>query len=228
MPFRKRPALTLISVALFAPMFHAAATTLTYSAFAPWNANVTSPIELNLTAISSSGNYSTPSGKTLVPSSGTAYPFLFTGPDNGSYQLTGGTLPVNGRNIVGLFGPSDGKGNITITLPGSGENAFLLTLGSTTASTATLTLSDGETFKASVAANSFNYFGLSLSHNVSWATIAMPGQPMVDDFFFAKSQLAQDQQTAPTAECSTLALIGGGLLGLFGAGRKFRSNHLAT
>ncbi len=227
MPIWKRPALALVSVALAAPLFQAAASTITYTAFSAWNANVTSAIELNLTAIASSGSYSTPAGKTLVPSSGTAYPFIFTGPDNGAYQLNGGILPVNGRNIVGLFGPSDSLGNITITLPSGGENAFLVTLGSTTASPATLTFSDGQTFKTAVAPNAFNYFGVSVSHNISSITIAMPGQPIVDDFFFAKSQLAQDQQAAPTAECSTLALIGTGLLGLFSAGRKIRVNKLA-
>ena len=228
MQLRKHHALALISAALFAPLFHASATTLTYSTYPAWNANVGSAIELNLTAISSSGNYSTASGKTLVPSSGPAYPFVFTGPDNGPFQLTGGTLPVSGRNIVGLFGPSDSKGNITVTLPSGGENAFLLTLGTTSASTATITLSDGEIFKIPVAANAFNFFGASMSHDVTWLSIAMPGQPMIDDFYFAKSQLAQDQQAAPTAECSTLVLIGGGLLGLFAAGRKLRLDSLAA
>ena len=207
------------------PVFHSAATTLTYSSYSTWVANTTGSTELDFSSINlTSANYSNANGKTLTPANNLALPFVFTGPYSGGYQLTGNDYGT--RNIISLFGPTGGRGNITITLPSSGENAILLGLGSTGSATSlSVSLSDGETFSVPATSGNLEFLGLSLSHNISWLTISTTTQPVINDFYFANSKLAQDvttqtgtDGTADTPECATLLLIGTGLASLI----KFR------
>ncbi|HEX4170729.1 MAG TPA: hypothetical protein VHZ55_35160 [Bryobacteraceae bacterium] len=223
----KGPAITISLLCLILPGVPASATSVSYSTYASWSAAVTNPIELNYSAVNGAGgNYSTAAGKTLTPMSGPSLPFIFTGPEAGGYQLTGGDFTT--RNLVSLYGPANGAGNITVTLPTGGENAFLLGLGATNNATSmTIALSDGETFTVAPAANTTSFLGVSISHDVAWITITTPTQPLVDDFFFAGSKLSQDTASpgnAPVAvEGSTFSLIGGGLLSLLGIRRKLTS-----
>ncbi len=233
MQFGKRPAYALLPLALMLPIFHAGATTLTWSTYSAWNSNVTGAIELNFNTINgTSGNYSTASGKTLNPVSGPALPFIFTGPYTGGYQLTGGEY--GNSNIVSLYGPTAGKGNITVTLPSGGENAILLGLGTTGSATSiTVALSDGESFNVAATSNSLEFLGLSISHDINWLTISASSEPIVNDFFFASSKLAQDGPSGPpsgppAAEGATLYLIGGGLLSLVGGRGRFFAKILAA
>ncbi len=231
MQLGKRPAFALISLALCLPLGVAHATTMSYSTYPAWSQNVTSPIELNFTAISTSGNYSNSTGKSLVPMSGTAYPFIFTGPTGSGYQLSGGAY--GSHSYTSLFGPSGGLGDIQINLPGSGENALLIGLGSTgAASSLTVALSDGETFSVAASPNAVEFLGLSISHDITSLTVSAASQPVINDFYFANSKLAQDSNQnppqSPAIEGSTLSLIGGGLLSLFGARRRLLSNKLAS
>jgi len=191
------------------------ATTISTTSFNSWKTSLTgSPIELNFTKVKNS-TYSTSAGITLVPVSGPALSFVITGPDKTGYYLNGGSY----GSIVSLFGASDGVGYIRIDLPSSGENAILLGLAAQPTAGLTVTLSDQETFSASNG-----LLGLSLSHNITWLTIATNSgsQPLLDDFFFGNSNLAQDQASqSQSAEAATGFLIGGGLLVLFGSRRKF-------
>ncbi len=220
----KGPSIALSVFVLMLPAFPASATTATYSTYQTWMAAVNNAIELNFTKVGGSGqNYSTSAGKTMFPTSGPAVPFIFTGPYSGGYQLT--TAGFTTHNIVAFYGPANGQGNLTITLPSGGENAILLGLGASNgASNISVALSDGETFNVTPGVNTTAFLGISLSHDVSWVTVTAPTQPIVDDFFFGQSQLAQDPAnpgTAPTAfEGSTFSLIGGGLLSLLGIRRK--------
>ena len=217
----KRPAFALIFLAVFLPLAKADATTLSWSTYTAWKSNVTGPIELNFGPIVSGMSYNTSSGTPLKPVSGASLPFVFTGVYSGGYQLTGGKY----SNAASLFGPSTGSGSIRIALPTGGENAFLLGLGTVGSATSiTVALSDGESFNVAATACAVEFLGLSISHNVNSITVSASSQAVVNDFFFANSQLAQDpattEQPAPALEGSTITLLGGGLLALLGARRK--------
>jgi len=229
--FGKRRLFALISFALFFPFAHGSATTIQYTVYSTWAANVTSPIELNFASLTNNANYSTSAGKTMNPATGTQtqLPFVVTGPYTGGYQLT--TAWYTSHNIVSFYGPASSTGNITVTLPTGGENAFLLGIGSVSASIITVTLSDGETFSVAGAANTTEFLGLSISHDVNWVTVASPGQAIVNDFYFGGSKLTQDGGTGnpPAAvEGSTLCLLGGGLLSMVGLRRKLFPAQLAA
>ncbi len=233
MRFGKRPGYFLLPLAIVLSAFHGGATTLTWSTYNAWSANVTGPIELNFNTINvTSGNYNTASGKTLNPVSGPALPFLFTGPYTGGYQLTGGEYGK--YSAPSLYGPNTSTGNITVTLPSGGENALLLGLGTTGSATSmTVALSDGESFNLAAAPNAYEFIGLSISHDINWLTISASSEPIVDDFFLASSRLAQDGPANPpsgpvAAEGATLYLIGGGLLSLFGVRGRFLAKALTA
>lgn len=198
------------------------ATTVTTTNYNVWKTNLTgSPIELDFTKVKST-SYSTSSGITLPPLQGPALSFVVTGPDKTGYSLTGGFY----GSTVSLFGASDGTGYIRVDLPASGENAVLLGLATQPSATLTVTLSDLESFTVSNG-----LFGLALSHNITWLTISTVNgsQPVLDDFFFGNSNLTQDQiNQSQSAEAATALMIGGGLLILFGARRKFTQRRLAA
>ena len=232
MQFRKRHGFAFLPLAFLLPIAHAGATTLTWSSYATWNQNVTGAIELNFGSINTaSGTYNTSAGKTLTPLSGPALPFVFTGPDGNGFQLTGGTY---GRgNAASLFGASDGVGNITVTLPTGGENAILLGLGTVgTAPSMSVSLSDGETFAVAATSGAYEFFGISVSHDISWLTISSSSQTVVNDFYFGSSKLTQDgtgsQTPSVSPEGSTFSLLGGSLLLLLGIGRKFVPLSIAS
>lgn len=198
------------------------ATTITTTSYTVWKTNLTgSPIELDFTKIKTT-SYSTSSGITLPPLQGPVLSFVVTGPDKTGYSLTGGFY----GSTVSLFGASDGAGYVRVDLPGSGENAVLLGVATQPSASLTVTLSDLQTFTVSNG-----LFGLALSHNISWLTISTVtgSQPVLDDFFFGSSNLAQDQiNQSQSVEGATALMIGGGLLILFGARRKFIQRLLAA
>ena len=198
------------------------ATTVTTTSYTVWKTNLTgSPIELDFTKVKTT-SYSTSSGITLPPLQGPALSFVVTGPDKTGYSLTGGFY----GSTVSLLGASDGTGYIRVDLPASGENAVLLGIATQPSATLTVTLSDLESFTVSNG-----LFGLALSHNITWLTISTVNgsKPVLDDFFFGNSNLAQDQiNQTQSAEATTALMIGSGLLILFGARRKFTQRRVAA
>ncbi len=190
------------------------ATSITSTTYAQWLQNETGAVEVF--SPPSSGTYNTSAGITLN-STHPAASFVYTGPDNGSWQLSAGLYTSGGHNYPSLFGAADGKGNITITMPSAGENAILLSLGTSGSTVLSVNLSDGESFQPAAGV-----FGLSISHDISWLTISTTSgsKPLIDDFYFGSSTLAQDVTQTPAVESATFALIGGGLLILIGGRRK--------
>jgi hypothetical protein len=195
---------------------HANATTVTTTSYSVWKNGLTgNPIELDFTKVKNV-SYSTAAGITLLPLQGPALPFVITGPDRTGYSLAGGFY----GSTVSLFGASDGTGYIRVDLPSGGENAILLGLAAQPSASLNVTLSDQQTFTVSNG-----LFGFSLSHNISWLTISTVNhsQPVLDDFFFGNSSLTQDQvNQSASAEAAPALMIGGGLLILFGARRRFK------
>ena len=204
-----------LTAALLTCAGRVSATTISTTSFNTWKASLTgSPIELDFTKVKNS-TYNTSAGITLLPLQGPALGFLITGPDKTGYSLSGG----NFGSVVSLFGAADGVGSIRIDLPSVGENAILLGLAAQPTAGLTVNLSDQESF-----AVSNGLLGLSLSHTISWLTISTVNgsKPVLDDFYFGVSNLAQDQGAqSQSAEAATAFLIGSGLLILFGARRKF-------
>jgi hypothetical protein len=215
------PTLALLFSPFLFSVLPAGATTLTYSSYAQWNSNVTGGTELDFTGVNSSGNYSTAAGKTLVPVKGAALPFVFTGPiSTNNYYLVGGTF--GSMNVTSLLGPTGGSGSLLVTLPTGGQNAVLLAVGTTGAATsATITLSDSQVFTVSTTPNSYQFFGLSISHNIDWLTVSTSSQAVISDFYFGTSKLTQDPPPSAAPESASLYLIAGGLLSLFGGRRRF-------
>ncbi len=193
----------------------ASATALTSTSYSGWLTDVNgAPIELNVNGITTDHNYSS-SGLTLYPLSGPQLPFIFTGPDGSGSYLYGTTFTQYTHNYVFLEGASDGVGSIYITLPTGGENAIYLNLDSTTNTPLSIHLSDNETFSSPVGP-----FGLALSQSISWLSIstANGSHPLIDDFFFATSNLTQQ---TPSFEVATIFLMGTGLVVIAGARRTF-------
>jgi len=192
------------------------ATTVTTTSYSIWKTGLTgNPIELDFTKVKTT-NYKTSSGITLMPLQGPAQSFVVTGPDQAGYALAGGFY----GSVVSLFGASDGTGYIRIDLPAGGENAILLGLAAQPAANLSVRLSDQESF---VVSNGL--FGLVLSHDINWLTISTinGAQPVLDDFLFGNSNLAQDPvNQSESNETAPALMIGAGLLILFGARRKFK------
>lgn len=218
---RARRSLAALFFALFGIAGPAAATTITSTTVSGWQSNITTGSTVDVFgSLQNNQTYNTSSGVSLSNSSHPSSVFVFTAPDNGGWNLSSKSYTYSGSSYTSLYGPSDGIGNITITMPSGGENAFLLGLGTSEGSTLTVKLSDGETFTPAAG-----IFALSISHDVTWLTISTTNgsQPVLFDFAYANSKLTQDQLTqdpAPTIEASTLLMIGGGLLILFGGQRK--------
>ncbi len=215
--------ITTASFAFFVSAALAGATTITSTTYAGWGSGVTSSYDVGLP---NTGSYNTSAGVTLSNSSAPSSTFVFTGPDNGNWFLTGQLYTTGGHNYPALFGASDGTGQILITMPSSGENAVLVNIASTQGASLSVNLSDGESFSPVSG-----ILGLSISHDISWLSISTSNgsQPIIDDFMFANSKLTQDQFTqdpAPTLEASTIIMIGGGLLLLIGGRRRLFSNPL--
>ena len=147
--------------------------------------------------------------------------YTFIGPDGSGWSLTGEML----GGIDGLLGPSDGTGYMDVVLPGSGQSAIYINVNtynndSLNNGPVTLTLSDGETFN-----NVTGQFGLSISHPITWYTVqTTSGQAAFLEWaYFGNSNLPQDSGSgagAPASEAATMALVGGGMLVLFGSKRK--------
>jgi hypothetical protein len=189
------------------------ATTIQSTTFAGWTANVVgTPTFVDLETLST-GNYSTSAG---ITDGG----YTFTGPDGSNWSLGVQTF----GSKTGLFGASDGTGAVEATLPGAGQSAVFFYANTVknnalTNGPLTLSLSDGETFLISSG-----QFGLSISHPItSFSLTTSSGQaPFLQWAYFANSSLPQDGGGggAQTPEAVTLALVGGGMLVLFGSKRK--------
>lgn len=220
---RRVPSSSLLftAAALCLVSYRAQATTITSTTFSGWKTYLTaSPNEADFTQIAYT-SYNTSSGINLSAVGNASILFNFTGPDGtAKWTLSGAKY----NSYTSLEGGSDSSAAVKITMPGSGENAVLLALGSVLNTPLTVTLSDGETFTS--ASNTL--LGLSISHPISWLTVATSSgsQAVVDDFWYGNSSLTQDASgggttaPAPAAECATFLLMGGGLLILVGAHRK--------
>lgn len=190
----------------------AAATTITSTTYAAWTAGLTgSPTELDFSPIALGQSYSNSTGSTLKAIGNSSIGFAFTGPDNGSYKLTG----VSHNGFKSLEGGTDATASFSITTPIAGDNALFLGLATTNSTPITLTLSDGETFSSITTA----FFGVSISHPVTWLTLSTTAGSavIVGDFYFGASDLPQD---SAVSEGATMAMCGGGFLILFGSVRR--------
>lgn len=218
---RARRTLAAISLVLVGIAGPAAATTITSTSASAWKSTITNGAAVDVFGnLQNNQTYNSSSGFSLSNSSYPSAVFVATGPDNGSWNLSSRFYLYSGVNYTSLYGPSDGIGNITVTMPAGGENAFMMYLGSSSGTAITVKLSDGETFTPAAG-----LFGLSLSHDVSWLTISTTSgsQPVLFDLAYGSSNLTQDQllqDPTPSIEVSTLLMIGGGLLILFGGRSK--------
>jgi len=192
----------------------AAATTLTSTTFGGWTAGLTgTPTELDFSPIVVGKSYSTAAGITLKAIGNPLIGFNFTGPDNGAYKLTGFAYDVH--SFQSLEAGSDSTAVMNVTTPAAGDNAIFLGLATTNNTPVTLTLSDGQSFSSITTA----FFGLSISHPITWLTLTTSSGSavVVDDFWYGASSLPQD---SATSEGATMAMCGGGLLILLGSVRR--------
>jgi len=211
-------ALTTLVTGLILGSGQAAATTITSTTYSAWTAGLTgTPTELDFSPIVIGKSYSTASGLTLKAIGNSSIGFNFTGPDNGSYKLTG----VSHNNFQSLEAGSDSTAVMNVTTPAAGDNAIFLGLATTNNTPITLTLSDGESFSSITTA----FFGLSISHPITWLTLTTTSGSavIVDDFYYGASNLPQD---SAVSEGATMAMCGGGLLILFGSVRRKNTNQL--
>lgn len=108
--------------------------------------------------------------------------------------------------------------SIGVTMPSGGETGLLIDVasisGQTNATSFTLTLSDHETF-TSLA---LGWYGIATASPITSLTISGPGTETTGlaDLEYA----AGTTQDTPTPEAATVLLTCGGLLVLFGCGRK--------
>jgi hypothetical protein len=197
----------------------AEATTLTTTSFATWQTEITGAFtDVSFVPISNS-NYNTASGIAL---SG----FTITGPNNGGYSLTGSI----GAGPSALFGSANAGAGINVATPVDGKNAIFLSVGTSGGTPITLALSDGQSFTVNTS-----LFGFTLSHDItSFLLTTSPGsQVYINDLAYGASSLTQDvgdtppPDTSATPEGATVALIGGGLLVLFGSRKKWASGLFA-
>jgi hypothetical protein len=213
--------LCLMLAAVAAPAF---GTTISSTTYANWTGNITGSTTFVDVETLPTGNYSTAAG---VSDGG----YIFKGPDKTGWSLGVQTF----GNKTGIYGASDGAGGIQVTLPGTGQSAIYFYANTETSntlnnSTLTLTLSDGETFTIGSG-----QFGLSISHPItSYELTTSAGQAAFLQWaYFGNSSLPQDGDSGtgtdqpPAAESATIALVGGGLLVLFGAKRKIASTFAA-
>ena len=196
----------------------ALATPVTSTTFSGWKATLTgAPTELDFNGVHYT-TYNTSAGLTLQAVGNPALGYKFTGPDNGSYYLSG--ITYNG--LLSLAGSSSSGADINVLTPSAGNNAILVSVGSTASTPITLTLSDNESFTL----NTGGLFGMALTHPVTSLTVSTTSgsQPVINDFWFGSSSLTQDGGgsggASPVPEGRTAMLVAGGILVLFGAGRR--------
>ncbi len=223
---RLRSTLLAVSACSILAIGHGSATTVSTTSFSSWKTTLTgSPTEADFSAIQYT-SYSTSNGLLLGAIGNPAVGFTVTGPDNGSFSLTG----VNYTGFKSLEGGSDASATVNIAGPAAGENGLLFALATTNNTPIYVTLSDGETFTEGKGV-----FGLSISHpitNVTFSTDA-GSQVIVDDLWYGMSSLAQDSNggTLPsttTPEGCTFLMLSGGLLVVMGAVKRLRPAFSST
>ena len=197
----------------------AGATTVTTTSYATWKSNLTG-------APTADDNFPTTSCASCSTSAGFSLGgYTFTGPNG----LGGFSLSESSYGSAGFISSSNAGAGINVAAPGVGTNAFLLSVGTTNSTPITLALSDGESFSLSSG-----LFGIALSHDVTSFTLSTSGgsQVYINDFYLGASSLPQDgggnpvnppANPTPTPEGSSIALLTGGLLVLFGSKKKWTS-----
>jgi hypothetical protein len=170
--------------------------------------------------------YDTSTGLLLGAIGASSVGFTVTGPDNGSYSLTG----VNYVGFKSLEGSSDAGSSINIATPADGENALLFAFATTNNTPVYVALSDGETFTAAKGV-----FGFSLSHPITSVMLSTDAgsQVVLDDLYYGLSSLPQDANggSTPTSgvpESGTLLMISGGLLVLFGTVKRLGGTSITA
>jgi hypothetical protein len=223
MSFLKFPSIaTVLAGACLFLSGRADASTITTTSVATWktSAFITGSYSiLNFYPVQQT-SYNTAAGLTLTPS-GSSTAFTFTGSDNGAFYLMGDSTQKT------LSGSTDSGAFINIAFPSVGENAFLIGTTASASKPLTVTFSDGETFSVTSGV-----FGISVSHSISWLTLAAaPGsQAAVSDFWFAASALPQDAPgegtptPAPTPEPATILMTCAGSLLLLAGSRKWKAS----
>jgi hypothetical protein len=155
--------------------------------------------------------------------SGSATDLNFPSIPNGSqttYALGGFTF--TGTNMQEANQAFSGS-SITVTAPAGGETAMILYIqdqaGLNNATSFTITLSDGETSgPVTLPLNGHVWYGFTDNTAITSLTVSVnSGSSLsIGDLEYGTSS----QASAPTAEAGTLLLTCGGLLILFGSGRK--------
>ena len=215
---RHRPwsLLGVLALAMLTAAAHGSATTITSTSLSTWEGTLAgSPTDVDFSKLRY-GNYNTAAGITLGG-------FTFTGPDSGSYKLTGQLY----NGTVSLVGATDKGSGISIATPTGGETAFGIYFLSTGGTPLGLMLSDGETFSLNRG-----FFGMTLSHPVtSFFLSAAPGsQAVVYDALWGASNSPQDgggSGASATPEAGTILLFAVGLLSLGMVMRKRSSRALS-
>jgi hypothetical protein len=215
---RTRNTLFSISTALLLTVGSATATTITSTTFQSWKTTITgTPKDTDFSGVQFR-SYNTSAGLSLSVTGSPSLSSVFTGPDNGAFQLSG--TSYNGA--MGVAGSTDSGAGVNVA-PSASQNAFLLSVGSTSGTALTISFSDGESFSISGG-----LVGFSISHSItSFLVTTTPGsQAVINDLWYGSSSLTQDQappanDPSATPEGATLLLVAGGSPILLGARRKF-------
>jgi ABC-type glycerol-3-phosphate transport system substrate-binding protein len=152
--------------------------------------------------------------------------YIFTGPDG--TNLWSLTVQYFG-GYQGLLGAQDGVGGINVTLPGSGKSAVFV--WAVAIHNNAVALSDQLNFSYDSTQYGFSGGGFGLTSSRSLTSFVITPNVagdgvLLEEVDVANSILPQDGgggDPGPTAapEGVTIALVGGGLLVLFGSKRKF-------
>lgn len=208
--------LVAVVIGVFTIPVHGWATTITSTSLSAWEGTLAgSPTDVDFSKLKY-GSYDTAAGVTL---SG----LNFTGPDNGSYKLSGQLY----NGTVSLLGGTDKGSGISMAMPTGGETAFGIYFLSTGGTSLGLTLSDGESFSLSRG-----FFGMTFSHPVSsfFLSTTQGSQAVIYDALWGVSTLPQDGGVnSPSAapEAQTILLFAAGFLTL-GVGARWRGNDASA
>src|SRR5450755_478113 len=180
-----RSAFLAVFVGVLVTVGVATGTTITTTSFSTWKSDLTgTPTEANFNTISFT-SYNAAAGISLAPTGDLVNAFVFTGPDNGGYNLSGTSF----NGVTGLEGSADSGAGVAIAAPASGKTAILLAAYSTSGTPLTLTLSDGEAFTFASG-----IFGFSTSQPITGLTLSTTtgSQVFIDDLYFGASSSPQD------------------------------------
>lgn len=170
---------------------------------------------------------STAGGPWTTPVGFTDGGYIFSGPDGSNWFLQ--SFAPNGT--YGLASEADGQGSILISLPGSGLTAMYLLVDAIDSSNSlhqndnmTIGLYSGSNLMSTDVFSSGTSGAIGFSTSYMVTSVLLSPEVANDGVFLtglysATSNLPPD--SPPAAEAATIALVGGGILVLFGVKRRF-------